>query len=420
MRDSSLFLKQLLFVCTSIIFFHSAQADEFHYNNILVGDRASGLAGAYVAVSDDPSGLFYNPAGVVYAQTANISANMNAYTYSRTKYKSVLGGQDWIRTSSALVPNFFGITQPLGPGTLGFSYAVTDTILEDQDQTFNDIPRAGTKYTINFNNQDATNNVGPSYAVAIGNKFSIGLTLYGHFRNQQQIFNQSFDFAEESPDVYHWENTYVSLSEKGIKPILGMIFTPFDKISIGLSIQKTFLFSSKLEAQSSCAGTFLTESTAGSTCQPSEFNRSEFSNEEEREFPYIINTGFAWFATNKLMLTWSLWIYEPIHETKNPLFNTAGAIEYYFSTSFAIRIGGYTNLANTPDIKENAVNLYNEHVDIYGATLSFSHFTRTSAITFGAAGTYGSGKAQVISGNSLTQDVEYQGLTVFLSASNSF
>ena len=77
-------------------------------------------------------------------------------------------------------------------------------------------------------------------------------------------------------------------------------------------------------------------------------------------------------------------------------------------------------MANTPKLKANAVNIYNEHVDIYGATLSLSHFTRTSVISLGGAGNYGTGKAQVISGNAKIQDVRYIGLSVFISASNSF
>src|SRR3990172_2529925 len=56
-------------------------ADEYHYNNILIGDRAAGMAGAYTAISDDPSGLYYNPAGIVFAPRRSFSASVNAYQY---------------------------------------------------------------------------------------------------------------------------------------------------------------------------------------------------------------------------------------------------------------------------------------------------------------------------------------------------
>jgi len=107
----------------------AVQADDYHYVNMLVGDRAAGMAGAYTAVADDTAGLFYNPAGIVYAPGSSLSGSMNAYQQNSTNYKQVLGGQyDWKRSSGTLLPNFFGIVQPLGNGMVGFSYAVPNSI----------------------------------------------------------------------------------------------------------------------------------------------------------------------------------------------------------------------------------------------------------------------------------------------------
>ncbi|MDH3326043.1 MAG: hypothetical protein OEM38_04915, partial [Gammaproteobacteria bacterium] len=254
----------LIYFCLLLISISSVLADQYHYNNVLIGNRATGLAGSYVAVSDDPSGLFYNPSGIVYSSTTNITANMNAYKYARTKYVAALTTStgknvDWIRTSSALVPSFFGITQPLGPGTIGFSYAITDSILEDQTQSFNDIRQAGTTYTINFNNQDITNNVGPSYAIALGEKVSLGLTVYAYFRNKKRIFNQIYQLATDGianenlvdQPPFYISNQYFSLKEYGVKPILGITYSPFDKLSLGFTFTQTYLFKSSIEQQDS-------------------------------------------------------------------------------------------------------------------------------------------------------------------------
>lgn len=408
-------------------------ADEYHYNNMLIGDRASGLAGAYVSISDDPSGLYYNPAGIVYSVSSNISANMNAYNYTRVEYKNALGGESWIRDSAGLVPNFFGITQPLGPGMLGFSYAVTDYALEDQDQTFSDIPSAGTKFTINFNNQDTTNNIGPSYAVPIGNNISIGLTLYGFMRTQEQIFNQSFEFTDKTKiidentsetktvDHFHVENLYITRKEYGIKPILGLMYSPAPSLSLGISFTKVFLLHTAYDDQYTIVSNFCRDDSGAATiCDDANFLRSTSQANVNRDMPWQINAGGTWFVNNKLLLTGSAWVYEAIHDTTQPLVNVAGGLEYYLTGKWAIRMGGYTDLSNTPKLKAGAINIYNEHIDIVGATMSLSHFTRTSSITFGAAGKYGFGKAQVIGGSATLQDVSYIGLTFFISASNSF
>ena len=415
-------------------------ADQYHYNNILIGNRAAGLAGSYVAISDDPSGLYYNPSGVVYATSSNITANMNAFNVGRTTYKAALKkntGQklDWVRTSSALVPNFFGITQPLGPGTVGFSYAITDSLLEDQSQTFTEVQQTGTRYTLNFNNQDVTNNVGPSYAIAIGDNFSIGLTMYAYFRSQKRIFNQIYqlpgdgetapvnDVEVEQPPFFI-SNQYLSAKEYGVKPILGISYTPFSKLSLGLSVTQIFLLSSSADVQDTtatniCLNTAETAQERCSDTQPTLFSLTSQTYTGQKSFPWEINMGAAYFYSNKLMLTTNVWVYEAVNFTDRPLVNVAGAFEYYITGKLAVRMGAYTNFANTPKLKANATNVYNEHLDIFGTTMSFTHFTRSSAISVGAAGSYGKGKAQVTGGTNI-QDVEYMGVSVFLSASNSF
>ena len=41
-----------------------ARASEFHYQNILPGERAMGMAGAFTALGADTSSAWYNPAGL--------------------------------------------------------------------------------------------------------------------------------------------------------------------------------------------------------------------------------------------------------------------------------------------------------------------------------------------------------------------
>ena len=117
-----------------------AAADELHYTNLLIGDRASGMGGAYTAISDDATGLYYNPAGIAYAAGRNFSASVNAYYNNEKKYKGVIGGNGWTRKSSSLLPNYFGVVQPIGKFKVGLSYAVPDSSMEDQQQLFTDLP----------------------------------------------------------------------------------------------------------------------------------------------------------------------------------------------------------------------------------------------------------------------------------------
>ena len=95
-------------------------ADELHYVNRLIGERASGLGGAYTAIADDAGGLFYNPAGIVYSDGRNLSGSLTSFYSSTTTYSDALApGLDYTRTSSSPLPNFLGGVQPLAGGTFG-------------------------------------------------------------------------------------------------------------------------------------------------------------------------------------------------------------------------------------------------------------------------------------------------------------
>ncbi len=159
---------------TIIAITNTVIADELHYNNMLIGDRASGMGGAYTAISDDASGLYYNPAGIVFAEDKKLSASVNAFHSTTTTYKGVLGGSDWTRDSSALVPNFFGVTQKFGDSYLGFSYAVTDSVVENQDSRFTTVANIP-EFIVNVNNRDTTTLIGPSYAVDLTDSLNLEL-----------------------------------------------------------------------------------------------------------------------------------------------------------------------------------------------------------------------------------------------------
>jgi long-chain fatty acid transport protein len=166
----------------------------------------------------------------------------------------VIGGHGWNRTSSSLLPNYFGVIQPLGNKVkIGISYAVPESIMADQDQTFTDLPLSASlaalnpgvrisSYIINFNEESNTYNFGPSIAYEISNTFSTGLTLYYYQRKTQFILNQ---LIKTTNGGYEWTNNYFQTEEKGLRPVLGFMFTPIEKFSFGVSLSKIFVNSPK-------------------------------------------------------------------------------------------------------------------------------------------------------------------------------
>ena len=400
-----------------------ANADEYHYKNTLIGDRASGLGGAYTAVSDDPSGLFYNPAGIVYTSGTNMAASMNSFQETTLTYEGVFGNQyNWERTSSTLIPNFFGIVQPLGKGVLGFSYAVPNSALEDQDQIFRDITASVERFIINFNNDDKTYNFGPSYAFEVNDRLSIGATLYFHLRQQQRTSNILIEY---DTDARFWSNEYYELEEKGFRPILGFMWSPLDRISIGGTISQTFITDAEITRYDTCEGALGISYAADSFCQSSEINHRVLVDDTKADYPLNINLGVAYFKNKDLMLSADLSYFESVSgdttDEKASVINFALGAEYYYSPTIVLRSGFFSDMANTPDLKNN-VTTYNqaEHIDLYGFSASIGRFTRSSSLSVGFSYAFGSGEAQIVSGDPTLQDAELKSLSIFLSTSNSF
>ena len=408
----------LLLACSLTL---SVHADDYHYRNSLIGDRAAGLASAYTAVSDDPSGLFYNPSGIIYSPGANMAASMNSYQESTLTYEDVLGNtHDWSRSSSTLMPNFFGAIQPLGKGVIGFSYAVPNSTLEDQDQIFPDITASIDRFIINFNNDDTTYLFGPSYALKVSDDLAIGATLYFHLRNQQRTSNILIEYGT---GARFWSNEYFELEEQGYKPIFGLMWTPRDRISIGATLSQTTITKSTTTRYETCEGALGITYSAESFCQSSQINHRMLEDDTKAEYPLNLNIGVAYFHSSDLLVSGDISYYDSVDDSSNQresVINFALGAEYYFSPRYVGRIGLFTDMANTPELANN-VTSHNqaEHIDLFGLSASFGHFTRSSSISLGFSYAYGTGKAQMVAGDPTLQDATLESFAVYLSASNS-
>lgn len=403
------FIVSSVTVAAALLAAGGIRADENHYRNILVGERASGMGGAYTAVSDSPAGLYYNPAGVVYAAGGSVTASVNSYDYINKSYSRGLSGlSDWERRSTNFIPSFFGVLRPVGDGVLGISYAMPDAVTEDQDLEFQDAANDIRRYVVNFNNQDRTFQIGPSYAKRINDELSVGASLYFHYREREWISNQ---LTELTSGLYQWNNTYFQTNEYGYKPVVGMMWSPKDKWSFGASVSQVSIYSGKADSQV----------TTRSTDDDLTYVKS--STEDKRKHPLNATLGAAYFHSPALMVSADVAYYEsftdPVYGERESVVNFAIGGEYYLNPSIALRAGLFTDYANTPDLLEGETN-QPEHLDYLGLSFSVTHFTRNSSLSLGCVYREGDGKAQIVGGSNEIQDVSYTGASLFITSGYSY
>lgn len=400
-------------VAVLVLSLGTAFADEYHYINQIVGDRAVGMAGAYTAVSDDVAGLYYNPAGIAYATGANLSGSVNAYARNIKKYDNALGGASWERTSTALLPNFFGIVQPLGKVKFGFSYAVPDSSREIQDQTFANIDSSApgiqlTEYVINFRNEDNTYNFGPSIAMDMTKNASVGMTLYFHQRFNDLNMKQYMQ-KNTAPVTYEWKDVRSTTSEWGFRPVLGFMWAPMDQLSVGLSLSKVMVQRSFVRQQ-------VTQWDSGTGTVSNTIS----DYHDKRKYPTQARLGAAYFLSNALLVSGDVVYNTKVTDAKFgdkvKTINAAVGTEYYYTKNWAVRGGVFTDMANTAEVQSGRQN-QDEHLNLYGVTASITNFTRNTSVTLGGSYSMGRGKAQVIADYDGIQNVNAQGYSIYISSS---
>jgi long-chain fatty acid transport protein len=241
------------------------------------------------------------------------------------------------------------------------------------------------------------------------------MTLYMHKRDAQLIVNQ---FIENVGGTSHWENKYFLLNEWGVRPVIGISWAPVDKLSLGMSMAKTFVMSSSATDQNTCLDT-----TAGkcviSTVAPSILVPTITETSYKRSYPLRTAIGAAYFASSNLLVSADVTYYsalnDPIFGDKRATINVAMGSEYYLSKKWAVRAGVFTNNANTPAIQAGVTSI-EEHINLYGVSMSLTNFTGDTSVTFGGNINYGTGQSQIL-GDTSVQNASTFGWLLFLSSS---
>jgi len=218
----------------------------------------------------------------------------------------------------------------------------------------------------------------------------------------QFILNQQTILANGQQ---RWTSDYRQTTEYGINPVLGLMWSPLERLSLGMTIRKTQLLNSDSRIQQ-------TDKKAIDVSIPEPIITT-FST--RRELPLEIKFGGAYFANDRLLFSGDL-SWSNSAGARLSMVNVALGGEYYLNSQWALRAGLFSNMANTPALSATQSGQL-EHVDLYGGSFSVTNFTRNSSLSVGVNGSLGNGQAQVSSG---IQELQVWTLTTFIAASNTF
>lgn len=444
----------------------SASADQFHNNNLIIGTRAVGLGGAFGAVADDASGVYYNPAGLAFALSNDISGSANAYYKKETTYKKTLGNDAFVEESGGSVPSFFGGLQKLDRFVSGLVFAFgvysTDNDLKDQDTSIENKTINSTVIERYHRTSNARANtfyggaaVGmrltPNIAIGGGASYFNADELVQEYQDAKQTTQVKLSNGENSTG---WRiltsNVREHLVIYGVQPVLGVQAALPGNLALGLTLKKGFVASQNLQlstetrtqtldqaGRDQLADANLKSATAvvSEAISPSAGKTPNVEN-PVGDWPAEARLAMAWFASPNFMLA-----FDVLHHTavtnaaktpelgnkarfnKEAVTDFALGLEYYASPSFPIRMGLFTNNDARPEVKKGTPNRdanltcglstefrdkycgQPDHIDYRGASLFIGWVQPNSQLSAGLVLQQGEGKAQKL-GDHQVQEVE--------------
>lgn len=463
-------MKRILFLVLVAVS-ANGYADQFHYNNFIMGDRAVGMGGAYAGVSDDASGVIYNPAGLAFALSNDISGSANAFYDRNVKYKEAVCGTDFEENSGGSVPAFFGGLQKLDRHVKGLVFAfgvyTVDSELKDQDTLISDATCGSveiSRYHRTSNHRSSTVYYGGAVGYRVSPNFSVGFGLnYFSIDELVQEYQDAKQNTVSNPDTWRIlsQNVRQRLTGFGIEPVLGVQYAFGGSFSVGATLKYGMLLGQEMEISTENRQIFLTKENLDKV-EASDLSNAgviaESINNEKNDkplggWPTSLRVGFAWFINTKSLFTLDLThstavnnageiaaFGKPIYN-REAVTNLASGFEYYMLPAFPLRVGLFTNNDARPKINEGTPNSdagitctgtsdaakafaekycgQPDHVDYIGESIYLAWVQPNSQIAAGVVLQQGSGKSQK-TGDHQVQDVEASSLTFGFSATHNF
>lgn len=403
-------------------------ADDTHYQNVVLGERALGMAGAYTAIADDVSGAYYNPAGPAIAPSS-ASLSMSVYGWQRKQvdrgYVDNLDNQlvaaDLETSGLSTLPTTAGLVKKFGPKladgskrfAIGFSTLLT-SVESNADTHVLEGPVS--RGAASLSESDRTLSIGPFFGVRLDERFAVGLSLFyttRSVRKERRTSNEA-ELPDETSSSLRVEHATVAYSSGDLNARVGGLFQPNPRWSFGLTVGLPTLAhltgSAKLTEETAIADLEVAPGVAVYEA------RDAGGLSTKNPLPVEIRGGAAWTPAERLQLALDVAVYLPTEYDpidlpapdvdvpvvdiahvatveRNFTFNVNAGAEVW-TGPIPLRFGLFTNLASSPDVETATFNQL-DHVNRYGGTFSIGYQSGDFDVSIGALYALGLGKAAV-------------------------
>lgn len=387
---------------------HFASAQQYFNNyQYVIGERAAGLGGAYTAIANDSTSLWYNPAGLAKIQDFHLNISANTYSYLKTKTEGYWqlpkqgGGTESINMEESdfsVVANTLIFGKKLGERqavSFGLIIPYQDTLLGTMEAKGITDPGGN---TLSF--KDETSLVSKYYLAMLGygaqidNDLNVGASVgLGYYKATLKdswllyyTDSSTFEFLDAA-------NTTIDDTQYTMQLGIGTQMEIDRNQKLGFYAQTpTYRISGETTVKDfSCT---VDNSSYSGGCAPQE----EKSKDDpfKQVLPAFVSLGYGYERPGSLGFSLDIVPVFPVSggesDAKNTVVNIKAGLEKYLSDSMIVRGGLFTDFSQKDDVKATVETPDGtDKIDFYGGTLSLSfakHFSGTEAKKEGNKTTY--------------------------------
>ena len=448
----------------------AAAAQRTSYQSVLIGERAAGMGGAYVALSDDSSAVVHNPAGLADVRTRGLSLSANTYSYARETLHGVLSGHGESASMDAsavmVFPNQTAYVLPLGGGD-DWNHTAAVSLNVPYGLDFTGHEKLGFE-TIYFDIDlfrsidERVYLIGPSYGIRFG-RISLGASAFLQYVStsaeaQTVVTVSGADPMTGAAATYRQESfQYTTTDYYGLTGVIGVMARVHDRFSIGARVRLPNLrIAGSASTYYSVTGSAVVTDAMGTTTTALYQDAyREVESDTDYRYPLSFALGAAYRDERRLRIAVEGSLHVPLdpYATLEGAFqpppagqpgelpglesergfdptvtdpgrrlvaNAAIGTEFLLAGDFSMLLGFFTDFSAVPD---DGVDEH-EQIDSLGASFAVSRLHAGTSLTVGAVGRYGTGRAVglAITDAGLEQsdvDVTLWSITLFVAGSST-
>ena len=389
----------------------AAHAADGRYRDYVIGDRASGMGGAGIAIARSVDAIFYNPAGLTESKHDSLSLSANLYGFESFRQRNALyPGEDASSSSFVTIPTAVGGVRRFSDELVGGFGVFTP----EDDRIDLIASKANGKHLYTVSGTDQTLWFGPALGWTPDSEspWSFGGGLFGVYRSMQAAMN-----------IYHEERGLLGeaydVDDFGMKVALGAQYDFGAGWRAGATMQSPNLHLYG-DGKASYAVIGVKDARANSYRDFSD----DLDTDNRGAFQFGLGIGrnlpgeyaFGFDVTyhpsaSYDMMEWTLSSNDKSssHVKLGDVVDFSLGGEYYVAENWPVRAGFYTAFSGVDVPDPDSDELLDTDMDLYGFTFSVGRETETMGINLGFE--YAFGHGHTLGYTHLEGDEAEQGVT---------